>query len=186
MGLEKVKQEILLKAKQDCDKLREEGNRQAKEIMGRARKEASETREKAEQGIKTALEEMEKREIAAAELEMNKHLLNAKKDMINKVTEEARKRLSSLSSEKRESHIKKLIEKAKKELDISRIYCNSQDKAFFSDFDVVEQEMLGGFIAENKDQTIRVDYSFESLLQGAIENNLREIAETLFGKIEKK
>ena len=182
MGLEKVRQDILLKAEQECGKLRDEGKKKADEILDRARKDALKSVEKAKQSVKTVLEDMEKRDLAAAELEMNKQLLNAKKDLIDKVTEEAKKQLSRLSNEKRKAYLKKLLGKAKKELDVSRVYCNSQDKSFFSGFDVVEQEMLGGLIAENKDQTIRVDYSFESLLDDTIENNLREIAETIFGK----
>jgi len=182
MGLEKVRQEILLKAKEGANKIKAEAAKQAEEILANAKEHSSKEREKAENSIKATLEEMEKRDLAAAELEMNKQLLNAKKDLIDKVTEEVKKQISSLSSEKRKAYLKKLMEKAKKELSVSRVYCNSQDKSFFSGIDVVEQEMLGGLIAENNDQTIRVDYSFESLLDDAIENNLREIAETLFGK----
>ena len=41
--------------------------------------------------------------------------------------------------------------------------------------------MTGGLIAENKDGTVRVDYSFDTMLQTIKENELQSINKVLFG-----
>ena len=42
-------------------------------------------------------------------------------------------------------------------------------------------DIAGGLVAENKEKTVRVDYSFETLLDGIKENELQNISKILFG-----
>lgn len=107
-------------------------------------------------------------------------LLEAKKQVIEAVFIEAKKRLESLDDKKRESYTTKLVEKIKNDIEPAYIYCNKKDTKFLKGFNVEAIGMIGGIIAENKDRTIRVDYSFETMLQSIKENELQNISKILF------
>ena len=47
-------------------------------------------------------------------------------------------------------------------------------------------DIVGGIIAENQDETVRVDYSFDSMLQNMEENELQSINKILFGENKNK
>ena len=94
-----------------------------------------------------------------------------------------------MKTNEKEKLYQSLLKKAEKEIDVYAVYVNK------SDFDVVksiaksilknkesikEEEILGGIIAENKDGTIRVDYSFDSLLEEFRQKSLADISEKLF------
>ena len=119
--------------------------------------------------------------MASAELENKKMLLEAKKELIESVFIEVRKKLASLDDEKRESYIKKLLEKAENDIEVANVYCNKRDLEFLKDFNTEAVDITSGLIAENKDTTIRVDYSFETMLQSIKENELQSINKILFG-----
>ena len=93
---------------------------------------------------------------------------------------DARKKLEAFDDKKREAYIKKLLDKAKKEIDLGYVYCNRKDSKFVKDFKAENAEMIGGIIAENKERIIRVDYSFDTLLESIKESELQNINKLLF------
>ena len=179
MGLENVKEEILNSAKEQSNSLIAEARKEASRIAKEAEKKAEEMKEKSETEIKRMLDDIKRRELANAELEIKKMLLEAKKQIIDAVFAESWKRLESLDDKKREVCIKSLAEKAKKEIEISTVFCNKKDAKFIKEFKVENMEM-SGLIAENKEKTIRVDYSFGTMLQSIKENELQSINKILF------
>jgi len=181
MSLEKVKEEIISKAKQNAEAILKEGRDESAEIMKKAEEKIKENREKIKDELKKIEAAIKKKEIASSELEIKKLFLEEKKRAIENVFDEAKKKIKALSENKREEHIKRLIEKAKKEIDVSYIYCNKKDKGFVEDFEVEEREILGGVIAENSNRDVRVDYSYETLLEGAKEKYLQDLGKVLFG-----
>ena len=68
----------------------------------------------------------------------------------------------------------------RKDIEIAHIYCSSRDAKFIKEFDVQSADIIGGLIAENNERTVRVDYSFETLLQSIKENELQSIRKLLF------
>ena len=75
----------------------------------------------------------------------------------------------------------KLLEKAKNDIEVEKIYCNKKDLKLLKEFNAEAMDMTGGLIAENKDGTVRVDYSFDTMLQTIKENELQSINKVLFG-----
>ena len=64
---------------------------------------------------------------------------------------------------------------------MAHIYCSKKDVKFLKGLDAKPVEIAGGLIAENREKTIRVDYSFETLLQGIKESEMQHINKLLFG-----
>ena len=180
MGLEAVKEEIIRNAKEQSNSLTAEARKEANRVMKEAEKKIEEMKEKSDTQTKRLLDIIKRQEITSAELENKKMLLEAKKQVIESVFMEAKKGLEILDDKKRESYIKKLLEKTKNDIEIAHVYCNKKDAKFLKGFDVKSIDIIGGLLVENKDKTIRVDYSFETLLQSIKENELQTINKLLF------
>ncbi len=181
MGLEAVKDEILANAKRQEETLLAEAKKEALSIMKEAESKVAAFREKTEAETKKLIEMINRQEAASAELENKKFVLEAKKEAVEKVFEEARKSIERLSDRKREEHISKLLEKAKNDIEVAKVYCNKKDAKLVKGFKSEFTGIIGGIIAENRDGTVRVDYSFDALLQNIKESELQKINQILFG-----
>lgn len=182
MGLQEVKQEIINKAKKKASAIIKEGNKEAKAIIAHAEDQVNEYKAKMDKDKRKACMGLEKIQIAAANSEAKKLELDAKRDAIESAFVEAKEKILQRGSEKKKAHLLQLLKKAKNELQVETVYCNAKDKQFIGDANVVEGDMEGGIIAENKDETIRVDYRVETLLESIKERELHAIAEILFKK----
>ena len=180
MSLESVKDEILNTAKSQANAMLAEARKEANRITTEAEKKIEEMKAKGEAEIKRILDTIKRQEMSSAELESKKMLLEAKKQVIDAVFGEAKKKIANIPDKKREELVKKLLEKAKKDIDAAYVYCNSKDSKFLKGFNAQHIDIIGGLIAENKERTIRVDYSFETLLQDIRENELQSISKVLF------
>lgn len=180
MGLETVKEEIIRNAKQQKEALLAEAREETSRIIKDAEKKIAGMKEKSEAETKRAISVIKRQELASAELESKKMLLEAKKELIESVFAEVRKRLESLDAKKREAYINKLLEKAKSDIDVATVYCNKKDIKLVKDYNTDTIDIIGGLIAENKDETVRVDYSFYTMLQNIKENELQSINKVLF------
>lgn len=181
MGLEAVKEEITRNAKQQESAMIAEARKEANKIMKEAEAKVEELKAKTEAETKKATEAIKRQALVSAEMESKKMVLEAKKQIIENVFSEAKKKLEALDDKKREELIKKLLEKAKKELEIAYVYCNKRDIRFVKGLTVEVADIAGGLIGENKDKTIRLDYSFETLLDTINEKELQTINKLLFG-----
>ena len=180
MGLEAVKEEILGNAKKEADAMTAEARKEANMIARGAENRIKEIKEKNDAETRRIIDAIKRQELASAELENKKMLLEVKKQVIEIVFLEARKKLESLEDEKREAYIKRLLEKAKNDIKIAYAYLNKKDERFLKEFKSEHADIIGGLIAENKEKTVRVDYSFETLLQSIKENELQNISKILF------
>jgi len=181
MGLDSVKEEVIRNAKEQASSMLAEARKEAGKIMKETEAKAEEMKAKSEADTKKLIDTIKRQELASSELDSRKIVLDAKKQAIEKVISEARKKLETLDDRKREDYTKKLLEKAKKELDVAYVYCSRKDSKFVKGAETISAEMLGGIIAENKEKTVRVNYSFESLLESIKESELQSINKLLFG-----
>jgi V/A-type H+/Na+-transporting ATPase subunit E len=185
MGLEKVKQEIVGKAQSEASSIIEEAKKEARTILSAAEKRVKEKEQLMKDEADISVISMKKKELASAELEVQKKVLVAKSDLIERVFTEVGKKLGSISGTRRESHIKALLDLAKEEIEIAVVNCNSKDTTILKklgEFEVVENdEISGGLIAETADNRLRVDYSYETLIEQVRSKVLSDVARTLFG-----
>ena len=180
MGLESVKDEILSNAKEQAASLIAEARKEANKIMKAAEIKVEQIKEKSEAETKRIIDIIKKQELASVELENKKMLLESKKQIIDSVFVEAKEMIMSLDDKKREAYTKKLLERTKNEIELAYIYCNKKDMKFLRGLSVEPVSIIGGLIAENKEKNIRVDYSFETMLQIIKENELQNINKILF------
>jgi len=180
MGLEKVKEEILSKARKQADAAIKEAQKKADAIIAEANAKATEEEKKGAEETKKLVEAMEKKELASAALESKKLELDAKKELIERVFSDVRQKVAKFTEKKRKEHIRKLLDKASKELEIGVVYCNAQDKGLVDGFEAKEADILGGVIVENKDGSVRIDYSYDALIDGLRDKHMQEVAEILF------
>ncbi len=181
MGLESVKEEILRQAKEQETAAIAEARREANKLTRETEKKIEEMKVKSEAETKKIIDVMKKQALASAELESKKMVLEAKKHVIDGVFTEIKRKLENLDEKKREYLIKALLEKTKKELDIEYVYCNKKDARFLKGINPEPINIIGGVLAENKEKTIRVDYSFETLLENIKEAEMQSINKILFG-----
>jgi V/A-type H+-transporting ATPase subunit E len=181
MGLEIVKEEIINNARNQERALLADARKEASEITKKAEKKVAEMKEKNDAETKRKVEIIKRQELASAELENKKMLLEAKKQVIEKVLAEARKKIDKLGSKERQEYMDKLLEKAKKDIEVAVVYCNKNDIKLVKDIKSEAADIIGGLIAENEDKTIRVDYSFDTMIESIQENELQSINKILFG-----
>ena len=181
MGLEAVKDEIIANARKQEEALIAEAKKEALSIMKEAESKVAAFREKTEAETKKLVEIINRQETASAELESKKSVLEAKKETVENVFEEARKRVGKLSGKQKEEYMNRLLEKAKKDIEVARVYCSKNDAKLVKEFKAEHSDITGGLIAENADGTVRVNYSFDTMLENIKENELQEISKILFG-----
>ena len=180
MNLEPVKEEILGNAQEQAKQMLAEARKEASIILKEAEKKLQSLQESSDAAAKKTIETIKRQEIAAGELESKKMLLEAKKQMIERAFDDARKQIESLDDKKKEILLKKLLESTQKEMSVASVYCSTKDMKFFKGTSAFAAEMLGGFIAENKEKTIRVDCSFDSLLQSIKDSEMQSLNSMLF------
>lgn len=181
MGLEQVKSEIIKEAEKKAVKLVADS-----QVVGKSfKKEATEKLKDYEESViaetKKEIIAMEKREEASQKLEAKKMLFEAKKELLQEVIEGARKKISSSSAKQKARIISKLLLKAKNEIHVSYIYCNKDDVKLLKGNGKVEAgDISGGMIAENKQKTVRIDYSVDTILDQIADKHLQDVAKILF------
>ena len=180
MGLEELKEEILNNARDESSKIIEEAEKEAKEIISKAKKRIDEYKTKLWDDKERLIENLAKMKMAQARSEAKKLLLEKKKEIMNNVFEKVRQKLAALDDNKRKRYIQQLIEKAKNEMNIETVYCSKKDMKLLKDFKCEEAGIIGGIIVENKDKSVRIDYSFETMLDSLKEKSLQEIVKKLF------
>lgn len=167
-------------AKAHASSLIAEAKKEADRAMKEAENKSREINEKNELEIKNTIDRLKRQETASAELEKKKIILESKKQIIESVFIGAKKRLEELSDKEREHYIKNLLERVKDDIEPFYFYCSRCDVKFLKEVDAKPIDIIGGLIAENKDKTVIVDYSFEELLESIKDYQLEEINKILF------
>ncbi len=184
MTLDKVVDEIINKAKEDAKALKKEGNSEATSILKKAKSNASEIEADAIDYAKGVIEAMEKKELASAKLQCKRIELDSKKEIIDKVFDKLRQKVMMLDDKTKKNIYEKMIKKAANEMPARYVYANAKDKTLVksvaSGLEVKEAPILGGVIVEDKDQNVRIDCTFESVLEEVRNESLKDVSKVLF------
>jgi V/A-type H+/Na+-transporting ATPase subunit E len=181
LGFTQLKKELIDKSENEAEKIIEEAKAKVLASEREAQAEEKALQIKADEDIKNLQDMLEKREIASASLEAKKMGLMAKKELVEKAFEKAVKEIDKRLNEKeRKALIEKLLKKAEAEIKIAKVYCNSKDSKFIKGYPTTESKMLGGIIVEDKEGTVIVDYSFETMIEEIKESELTRITEIIF------
>ncbi len=196
MGLEKVKQEILEKARKEAAEITDAAQAEAKAIMRAAEKQMQNYEQLIDEDADRSVEQIKRREVASAELELQKQVLAAKNELIENVFSQAMRKLGQLGDKRREAHVKALLDLARKEMNVAVVQCNSRDAGFLEGvagnggssgdsgkLKIVKNDSIsGGVVAESPDRKLKIDYSYETVLEQTKSKVLSDVARLLFGK----
>ncbi|MEA1872384.1 MAG: V-type ATP synthase subunit E family protein [Chloroflexota bacterium] len=190
--MEKISEAVVSKVKQDAQNLIEEAEKKAQEELKKAKKQREAQFEEERDRMLGEAEEEAARILAQASIKARQQLSSAKADTIAKIIDGARKELSQIASDG--SYLLNLVREAVEGLgvDKARIYVSPKDastvkklleadKEFSGKIvEVRESDCLGGAIAEDVEEKLRIDNTYETRLEMLLPKLLPEISKELF------
>ncbi|MCK5040517.1 MAG: hypothetical protein KAR87_06130 [Candidatus Aenigmarchaeota archaeon] len=177
-----ITEDALKEEKDIIANAKKQAEQKAKEMIDCAKNEAK----KIEENAKEQALSKKKEKLYEYEQEAKKIILTNKKEMLEQVYLELRENIKTITGSKREEILQNLLLIAKKEIkDISVIYTSATDVSTLKNIEKnirveEDKEMDFGIIAQNKDKTIILDLSLNSL------SNMfeKKIMSAIMGKIK--
>ncbi len=180
MGLDEVKEEIIGEAKRKADEILAQARAEADRIFDETKRKIADQEEEAKARTDALITTLERREIAAAEFDARKMMLDAKKSLIDEAMGRARERIAKWDDKKRAGVVKKLAAKAKQEIDLAVVAANPKDKKHVKGLGFESVDILAGIIGRTKDGRVSVDYSADEMLQSIRDEKLADMGRILF------
>jgi len=191
MSLETVAEDIRDEARARADEIREEGEERAAQIIADAEADAEEIREAREAEVDREVEQRREQAVSSAKLEAKQARLEARRDALEDVREEVEATIADIDGERRRSLTGALLDEAAAEFDESEsvsVYGRADDQELLEDlleeydgFSVAgDYDCLGGVVVESEESRVRVNNTFDSLLETVWEDNLKELSNRLF------
>jgi len=179
MGLEEVKKDIdnkgLMLEKGILAKAQEE----TKQVLKEASSSLATMQSAAQHKLAAETRTVENREKALANMEAQKLLFDAKKTELKNAYDAAWDKIKTMPQSQKEKILRSLLELARKEIDVAAVYASNADKNLFGNLEVKEAN-IHGIICENKEGTICIDLTFDTLFTEAREKSLPSVSKMLF------
>ncbi|WP_101295287.1 V-type ATP synthase subunit E [Halegenticoccus soli] len=191
MSLETVAEDIRDEARARAEDIRSEGERRAEEIVADAEADAERILEEREAAAERRIAQEREQALSSAKLEAKQERLEARRDVLQRVREEVETGLVELDGTKREELTRALLDAAAAEFDGDddvRVYGRADDEqlltSILDEYDgfgyAGERDCLGGVVVESTASRVRVNNTFDSILEEVWEDNLKELSARLF------
>jgi V/A-type H+-transporting ATPase subunit E len=190
MSLETVVEDIREEAREEAAEIRAEGEARAEEILDEAEADAERIHEEAERAAERETEREREQAVSSAKLEAKQARLEARRDALQRVREAVEERVAAMEGERRETLTRALLADAAREFDDDdvSVYCRADDAALVEDlvaeFDgfshAGDVDRLGGVVVESESSRVRVDNTFDSVLDDVWEDSLKDVSDRLF------
>ena len=192
MGLEVVVDEIKAKGDREAARIKSEAAAGAKTIVDEATKRAENIRLAAEADADLQAERIMVREVAAANLEVKRDLLNAQKELLDKVYSEAAVEIANLPADVHAKAVRSLLKDAAKQIKEGNVFANSRDaesvKTALSKLKTLSgftfggiTDIDGGVVVQSTDGQLTLDFSYQTYMGEVWESSLKDASEILFG-----
>lgn len=191
MGLETVVDDIKDEARTRAEEIKAEAEQEADETLEEAREEADEIRHEEREAAEKRAEELREQEVSSAKLDARKMQSRERRDLLAELRADVRDELAELE-EGREEMTRTLLEGAIEELgeDTGVVYAAESDEDLVNDiigeYDGFEYggttDVLGGVVVEASDGDVRVNNSFDSVLETVWNDSLKEVSDRLLGE----
>jgi V/A-type H+-transporting ATPase subunit E len=191
MSLETVVDDIREEAEAEAESIIEAAEADAESIIEEAEADAESIIEEAKADVERQIEREREQRVSSANLTAKQRRLEARRDALETVKERVEAEVESLDPDTRESLTRDLLEAAGVEFedaDTVTVYCRSEDEDLL--VDILEDyegyelggeyDCLGGVIVESEGSRIRVDNTFDSVLEEVWDDNLKDVSEVLF------
>ena len=191
MSLETVVEDIREEAREEAAAIRDEGEARAEEIVSEAEADAEAIREEAREEAERQIEREREQAVSSATLEAKQDRLEARRDALQDVRAAVEERIAEMDGERREALTRALLADAAREFegdDAVSVSCRPADEALVGDlvaafdgFSVAgEVDCLGGVVVESESSRVRVDNTFDSVLDDVWEDSLKDVSDRLF------
>ncbi|WP_436928676.1 V-type ATP synthase subunit E [Halosimplex halobium] len=190
MSLDTVVEDIRDEARARAEEIRADAEAQATEIIDEAEADAEAIREERAEEVEATIEQEREQMLSSANLEAKQERLGARRDVLEEVRAAVEDELAALGGDRREELTRALLDAASEEFDDAadvQVYGRADDEALLTDLAEEygyeyggERECLGGVVVESESSRVRVNNTFDSLLEEVWEDNLREISARLF------
>jgi len=189
MGLENVVSDILKGAKAGVSAIVADRDSEVSSIVEGAKRTGERiTGEKVASAEEEATR-IRKQEISGANLEVRRMMLNTRKGVLDETQKQTAERLHELDTE---SLLRSLVQAHSG--DATRVYSSRQDQPIVEKLcdELLEAKLtkleyagnincIGGIVLETEDETVRLDYTFDTILNEVSERSMKQIAGILFG-----
>jgi len=185
MPVEKLGSSLLADARKEANAKIRNAEKQAEELLSHAEKEWMEKEKEVLKQTEEMIKEERKERLAWARLEGKRRIEEAKDEVVKKVMDALADRFKRYrrSAEYR-NFLKGLVKKA--EVEIGKkgmvIHVAEGDGKIVKGMGSVKEDLdsLGGVVVESRDGSVRVDYSFESLMEMKKEEIRRIVYDGVF------
>ena len=190
MSLDTVVEDIRDEARARAEDIRKEGEERAEEIVSEAEREAEEIVSEAEREAERAIDQEREQKLSGAKLEAKQARLEARRELLEDVHDDIEAQIADIDGDEREELTRSLLDAALEAFDTDsvRVRGRADDEellgtivADYDGFEVGEPvECLGGVVVEADGSRVRVNNTFDSVLEDVWEENLRDISARLF------
>ncbi|MEF8882442.1 MAG: V-type ATP synthase subunit E [Halapricum sp.] len=200
MSLDSVIEDIRDEARARAEEIRSEAEEEAEEIIAEAEEEAEAIREEREREVERQIEQEREQRLSSANLEAKQMQLATRREILQQVREDVEEAILNLDEDTHEELTRELLDAAAEEFDeeedvsvygraeeeiaSTRVGTRSLLKTILDDYDgfsyAGEYDCLGGVVVESEESRIRLNLTFDSILEDVWQDNLRDISERLF------
>lgn len=183
MGLDIVVKDIQNGAQSEVSRIKAEADAKVAEIINEARdgqkKMLGDSLAQTEEDLKNLHQQL----VSSANLEVKRIRLNKRKELLDQVYNKTYESIKSMPASKAENLLSVLIDK--NEADGVRIYSSKNSEALVKKLSSLSYagniDSIGGIVLENEDGTVRLDYTYDSILKNVYERSLKQISDILYG-----
>ncbi|AKB45240.1 MAG: V-type ATP synthase subunit E [Methanosarcina vacuolata] len=183
MGLEIVVKDIQEGARAEVSRIKAEGDAKASEILNEAKEVQKKTLGDSLAKAEEDLQNLHQQVISSANLEVKRITLNKRKDLLDKVYVQTVEKIKSMPASKKEELLKTIL--SKYEASGARVYSSKDSEDIVKKLTSLSYAgnigSIGGVILENEDGTVRLDFTYDSILKNVYERSLKQISDILYG-----
>ncbi|UPW01920.1 V-type ATP synthase subunit E [Halorussus gelatinilyticus] len=191
MSLDTVVEDIRNEARERAKEIRSEGDERATEIVSEAESDAEEILAEQERETEQTIAQEREQKLSSAKLEAKQQRLEARRDVLQDVRSAVEDRIADLEGDEREELTRELLDAASEEFDDGdtvHVYGKPEDDELLTDvvadYDnyeyAGEYDCLGGVVVESEQSRVRVNNTFDSVLEDVWDDNLQDISKRLF------
>lgn len=188
MGIEKLRNSLLSEAKEEASKIVQTAEKEAEAMLQQEKAKQNARKQDAEKEVERSLEEQRNERIAWARLEAKRIRAEAREDAIKNVLEGFFDALAKArGSPEYKKFMKDSTTQAAKDLGGKVIiHVKKGEKKLVPKIKgakiVEDLNALGGAVVESTDGKVRMDLTFESLVDSKRDDIRKQIAEKIFGE----
>jgi V/A-type H+-transporting ATPase subunit E len=190
MSLDTVVEDVRDEARAHAKEIRESAESEAEEIIAEAEADAERIREERLAEVERQIDQEREQTLSSAKLEAKQERLGARRDVLEDVYDDVESAIADLEGDRRRELTATLLDASLAEFDDDEpvaVYARPEDaelvEELLADRDAEldgEIDCLGGVVAESDASRVRVNNTFDSVLESVWDDELKQVAKRLF------